>query len=508
MNKLFSYFSTELYKSVSEYDKTKEIIEINKNENNKKEEHHENANQINDNQEEIDSYLYVTHPDYPSVSKSLVCDWEFDCESKNELNYENLINNNSFNVQLISEPSLENSISNIESILDNGIDNRTDNGIENRPDNRTDNGIDNRTDNGIENRPDNGIDNRPDNGINNSNQLNQVKIPIIFVQDIFNNQNIVKDYLQDLDSRIIFADVNPLGSVYDRAIQLFHEIKGEICYFGKNCLRSVDRTTSIYGKFPQWSEIFPVHFICLGYGGNTVRELLYLLKSKKIPKFDNTENYGKDSFYETSEKWISSIVTIASPLCGIDIYNNDWNYYLTKNMIHNSMAIKYVGWSILLSRKSNSLQEYLSTKKLQYWNLPAKECIFLSEDALQHYLNNNTCFTDLKNINFKSILCDCKVPVLKIVLNDNKCNLSFMEKGNFNTFFSHRFFYGENTDEKKIDDVKQFNKYEFQDSYIVLDESISIYDILDSPTFDEYYLRKSYIIHKIINDIYILLSNW
>lgn len=552
MNKLFSYFSNESEECRINISQTNVIVNQNED---KKNDDGEDAFYKNDEPasekkettqndicDGIDTYFYVTPPQGPSVYKNLVYDCDFECESEKDLsdsfihvnNFMEKINNSNFNIDSENHQECK---SNSEYVIKSNEEPIYNKSNEVCSDTKCTLDYDKYTleydieNNSVKSGPlsEASLENSFTNNISitdpsnsaNSFLFASVKIPIIFVQDIINSQNIIKDYLQDLsicDSRIIFADVNPLGSVYDRAIQLFHEIKGEICYFGKNCLRQIsdiDKTSSMYGKFPQWSEICPVHFICLGYGGNTVRELLYLLKSKKIPKFDNTENYGRESFYETSEKWISSIVTIASPLCGVDTSKDDWNYYLTKNLIHNSMAIKYVGWSIILSRKSNSLQEYLSTKKLQYWNLPTKHCIFLSENQLQYCLNNNTCFTDLSINNckytyhniYKSIFSDCKVPVLKIVVNDNKCNLSSIEQGSFNTFFSQRFFYGENINEKKIDDVKQFNKYEFEDAYILLDECITNYDVLDSPIFDEHYLRKSYIIHKIINDIYILLSN-
>ena len=376
----------------------------------------------------------------------------------------------------------------------------------------------------------NGIDKIPIVSVQEINPIVYVqeKIPIVYVQDILNKDNIVKSCLTEIskyDRTVIFADVNPLGSVYDRAIQLFHEIKGEICYFGKSNNREpsgpggqindVDKTCTVYGKYPQWSDEHPLHFVCLGYGGNTVRELLYLLMSGQIPKFDNTSKYNSASYYVTNEKYIASIVTICSPLGGINWISRDSNFYINKGLVPNSIALKYIGWSLIFSRKSNSLQEYLSTKKMQYWNLPYNICLFLCENKLQEYLSGNVCFKDLNTTDcmikyrfrYESVLRYASVPVLKVVADSSTCESDSHDYDDHCVSNkSQRYFYASNPNEKKYKNPSQFKCSEYEDAYILLDSEISCNDVIESPIFDDTYLDKTFQINKILYEIFESLS--
>jgi hypothetical protein len=330
-------------------------------------------------------------------------------------------------------------------------------------------------------------------------------IPIVFVQDTFNTENIVKNYMKNSAANVFFPDINPLGSVYDRAIQLFHEIKGEICFFGPRSQgpeSDTDKTCSIYGMYPKWSREYPLHFVCMGYGGNTVRELLYLLMTRQIPKFDNTAEPGVASYYDTSQEYIASIVTIVSPLCGIDITPPVCDFYINKGILSDSLVLKYIGWSLMLSRKSASLQEYLNTQKMQYWNLPYSICMFLNRAKLCDALHNNVCFADLDTKNaenmyserYRPVLSNASVPVLKIVTAyDHEFTSS-----NCVPMRSQRFFYGSSHIEKRYNCTSEFQCAPFEDAYIVLPPHIDPFDILDSPNFDEFFLQKTYEIHNIL----------
>jgi hypothetical protein len=351
-------------------------------------------------------------------------------------------------------------------------------------------------------------------------------IPIVLVEGYFANDCYIFDMLENYDNykintfgtndyyknvnenvynyfknksnctRVIRVSLNPYGSNYDRAIQLFHEIKGEICYFGKK--RSTeskkleyDSSICIEGKYKEWNDQFPVHFVCFSMGGNTVRELMYLLENKKIPKFDNVCN-KKQVYYDTNQNWIKSIITIASPLGGSSFYRELKDECVSNDLLSLKLVFPIIGWSLLLCKRSNTLQKLFMLDRCMYWNLSIQDSLFFSFDKLEKHLGNETAFHDISYSNciaeinkinnfFKNKI---KIPVLNIVLKNNEMNL-------------HKQFYNYGENSVEYQEILQFKARANEYAFYIVDSGVCLYDII-CPSSCE---KKNYI-QDIIFNIY------
>jgi len=351
-------------------------------------------------------------------------------------------------------------------------------------------------------------------------------IPIVLVDGYFANDCYIFDMLENYDNykinnfdtneyyknlnenvynyfknksnctRVIRVSLNPYGSNYDRAIQLFHEIKGEICYFGKKRNNEskkleYDSSICIEGKYKEWNDQFPVHFVCFSMGGNTVRELMYLLENKKIPKFDNVSN-EKQVYYDTNQNWIKSIITIASPLGGSSFYRELKDECVNNDLLSLKLVFPIIGWSLLLCKRSNTLQKLFMLDRCMYWNLSIQDSLFFSFDKLEKHLGNETAFHDISYSNciaeinkinnfFKNKI---KIPVLNIVLKNNEMNL-------------HKQFYNYGENSVEYQEILQFKARSNEYAFYVVDNGVCLYDII-CPSSCE---KKNYI-QDIIFNIY------
>jgi len=107
---------------------------------------------------------------------------------------------------------------------------------------------------------------------------------------------------------LVTVHPSPVGSLHDRACQIFYDLKGGRTYFGEehaqkfghNCFGEDNKD----GILNNWDEQNPSLFIGHSYGGLTIRYLEYLLKIGFFPG------------YKTSPKWITAVITLNSPLNG------------------------------------------------------------------------------------------------------------------------------------------------------------------------------------------------
>lgn len=394
---------------------------------------------------------------------------------------------------------------------------------------------------------------------NQENKNYKNSCPVVFVHDFFKEECIVEHYCKNLcankNINFISTNINPLGSSYDRAIQLFHEIKGEICYFGKNKRYNqnvIDHSADIYGKYPQWDESNPVIFLCLGYGGNTVRELIYLLISREIPKFENTDSrcvsLRNEKYYNTNQNWVNSVITISSPLAGIT-KSKELNQSFLNNSFMQFVYFKYIGFANIVSSKSNTLKRLFSIDRMQYLDLNLKDSFFLSLNTFNEKFSENNCFHELDTLNcvhqyfsrYSKVFSRTKVPILQIVLNCDSCfynqnqnenqNDSFVQNCTwdelyyemnkvYNTVktyipdykvdyesmiahngtsscFSQKFFYGVNPQQRKLKKISEFEANENEDCIYYVSEKLEHDDVTSFPTSDMTYYDKCFTIYNL-----------
>jgi len=93
------------------------------------------------------------------------------------------------------------------------------------------------------------------------------------------------NYIKDLaeEGHQIFAvSIGPISSNWDRAIEVFYQIKGGQVDYGsshseKNKIIRMPKGKSYVGLYPQWNNENPIHLIGHSMGGQTARMLHYLL---------------------------------------------------------------------------------------------------------------------------------------------------------------------------------------------------------------------------------------
>jgi hypothetical protein len=95
--------------------------------------------------------------------------------------------------------------------------------------------------------------------------------------------------------RVMTAAVGPFSSVWDRAVELFYQIKGGTVDYGK--AHSEQHGHARFGRtfpglYPQWDAQHPVHLVAHSMGGLTARCLVHLLS-------DNGLSRGEDELFCT-----------------------------------------------------------------------------------------------------------------------------------------------------------------------------------------------------------------
>ncbi len=126
----------------------------------------------------------------------------------------------------------------------------------------------------------------------------------------------IEQSLKDEGYTVYTASVGPVSSNWDRAVELFYQIKGGQVDYGKSHaesygLKQRPEEKSIVGLYPQWDENHPVHLIGHSMGGQTVRMLQYLLSAIVT----DSSGVAEESYLlgEAHSGWIKSITTLSSP---------------------------------------------------------------------------------------------------------------------------------------------------------------------------------------------------
>ena len=120
------------------------------------------------------------------------------------------------------------------------------------------------------------------------------------------------------------ASVDPEGSAWDRACELYAQLTGTTTDYGE--AHSKLHHHQRYGKkyeplINEWNNKTKVNLIGHSFGGETVRLLAYLMANGDINEKQTSKDNISPLFTGNKGDWIYSVTTLCSPHNGTTLYN-------------------------------------------------------------------------------------------------------------------------------------------------------------------------------------------
>tara|TARA_B100000424_G_scaffold128072_1_gene96926 strand:+ start:131 stop:1333 length:1203 start_codon:yes stop_codon:yes gene_type:complete len=124
--------------------------------------------------------------------------------------------------------------------------------------------------------------------------------------------------LEDNGYRVFNVSVGPISSNWDRAIEVYYQLKGGQVDYGYGhskkyglIQKPIDKVYK--GLYPEWDKDHPVHLIGHSMGGQTARMLQYLLEAEVFEDASDKNKEKSKLLGESNRGWISSVTSLATP---------------------------------------------------------------------------------------------------------------------------------------------------------------------------------------------------
>ncbi|MBT3216815.1 MAG: lipase [Candidatus Marinimicrobia bacterium] len=136
----------------------------------------------------------------------------------------------------------------------------------------------------------------------------------------------IEEYLTENGFEVYTTSIGPVSSNWDRAIELFYQIKGGQVDYGKahSDKFGITQKPSVKkfpGLYPEWDSDHPIHLIGHSMGGQTVRMLLYQLTHSIYSDSLDIILEESDLLGEEHSDWVRSITSISTPHDGTTLSN-------------------------------------------------------------------------------------------------------------------------------------------------------------------------------------------
>ena len=136
----------------------------------------------------------------------------------------------------------------------------------------------------------------------------------------------IEEYLEEKGFNIITVSIGPVSSNWERAVEIYYQLKGGQVDYGKNHADKFDVIQKPEGKtytalYPEWDAEHPVHLLGHSMGGQTVRMLDYLLENSFYADSLETQYEESELLGQTHPDFIKSITTISAPHNGTTYFD-------------------------------------------------------------------------------------------------------------------------------------------------------------------------------------------
>jgi len=239
----------------------------------------------------------------------------------------------------------------------------------------------------------------------------------------------IKRFLERNGYTVFTASVGAFSSNWDRAIELFYQIKGGQVDYGEEHCRQYGHIQRPEGMmyenplYPEWDDEHPVHFIGHSMGGQTIRVLSALLVGKG-EVFQDVLLDRDGSPFTPGEGWIKSITTISTPHNGIATFDLFSETDLVASIIAGFGNLELTGiipeelysfdlqqWG-LYRKREETLEDYIErvtetlgdTEDFSIWELSTRGAAQLNEQVNFETVDRTACYFSYANTQTKEVI--------------------------------------------------------------------------------------------------------